>query len=74
MRYTKLENGKYQLTEQGKYRIKGMMAVTAIVSAALTLFWTVIAVDGKCSFMNAWAWLVISTIAMMTIIMKGDDK
>ena len=54
--------------------IDGMLAVTAIVSAALTLFWTVIAVDGKCSFINVWVWLVISTLAMMTIIMKGDDN
>ena len=54
--------------------IDGMLAVTAIVSAALTLIWTVIAVDGKCSFINVWVWLVISTLAMMTIILKGDDK
>lgn len=26
MRYTKLENGKVQLSQQGKYRIKGMLA------------------------------------------------
>ena len=54
--------------------IDTLLGITAISSMALTLVWTVIAVDGKCSFNNAWAWLVISTIATMTIIMKGDDK
>ena len=54
--------------------IDTLLGITAISSMALTLFWTVIAVDGKCSFLNVWVWLVISTLAMMTIIMKGDDK
>ena len=51
-----------------------LLCITAISSMALTLVWTVIAVDGKCSFVNVWVWLVISTLAIMTIIMKGDDK
>jgi len=51
-----------------------LLCITAISSMALTLVWTVIAVDGKCSFVNVWVWLVISTLAMMTIILKGDEK
>jgi len=54
--------------------IDTLLCITAISSSALTMIWTVIAVDGKCSFVNALAWLVISTLAMMTIIMKGDEK
>lgn len=54
--------------------IDTLLSITAISSMALTLVWTVIAVDGKCSFVNVWVWLVISTLAMMTIIMKGDEK
>lgn len=54
--------------------IDTLLCITAISSMALTLIWTVIAVDGKCSFVNVWVWLVISTLAMMTIIMRGDTK
>lgn len=54
--------------------IDTLLCITAISSMALTLVWTVIAVDGKCSFMNVWVWMVIATLSCMTIILRGDTK
>lgn len=54
--------------------IDTLLSLTAISSMALTLVWTVIAVDGKCSFMNVWVWMVIATLSCMTIILRGDTK
>ena len=41
MRYTKLENGKYQLTEQGKDRIERMLGGSrkSLITLALSMGW-----------------------------------
>ena len=41
MRYTKLDNGKYQLSQSGKYRVKGMLASSgkSLLTLALSMGW-----------------------------------